>query len=364
MNLYKIIFAVLFAALFHAGRAQFVAPFSDLYGRQYVFDGTDMQFIESLPLDTFLVGKNAMLYTTSVGRFKAFYKGKLYPVLDNKPNFFVTDNWVGYYNMGTLAVLQNDKFEKLDGLAQDTSFWYGDSLIVWTSGIGDTKVFYNGQTTIIEQWALNGNEGKIGDNIFAYTDRSGNFKVFYQGESKIIDWYTPTTFYANRDLVVYNDYINNFKIYYAGQTYETTIPFRKNCILGEGFFVYYDQQNRLNVWYNGETTELSQSRPKQLLVKENMIAFTDQGNNFYVWYQGKLQMLERIAPLSIDAYRHILVYQDQYGRLRGLYYGKEMQFSQNIVSGTWNLYNEVITYSLLRGQTSIWCNGKTYTYQP
>lgn len=353
-----------FIVLFQMAKSQFVVPFSDFYGRQYVFDGTDMQFIESLKLDTFLVGKNAMLYATSVGRFKTFYKGKIYSLLDNTPSFFVTDNWVGYYNFGTLAVLYEDKFQRLDGLAQDTSYWYGDSLIVWTSGIGDTKVFYNGQTSLIEQWAMNTTQGKIGDNIFAYNDRSGNFKVFYQGESKIIDWYTPTTFYVNRDIVVYNDNVNNFKVFYKGETFETSIPFTRNCQLGEGFFVYYDQQNRLNIWYNGETKELSQSRPKQLLVKENMIAFTDQGNNFYVWYQGKLQLLERIAPLSLDAYRHILVYQDQYGRLRGLYYGKEVQVSQNIVTGVWHLYNEAVSYSLLNGQTTIWANEKTYTYQP
>jgi hypothetical protein len=359
----RLLFA-LFFAVSQMINAQHIAPFSDVFGKQYVFDGTDMQFLESLKLDTFLVGKNAMLYVTSVGRFKAFYKGQVYSILDIKPDFFVTDNWVGYYNMGTLAVLLNDKFERLDGLAQSSGYWYGDSLIVWTSAIGDTKVFYDGKTSLIEQWAMEGNEGKIGDNIFAYTDRSGNFKVFYRGEVKVIEWYTPAKFKVNRDLVVYPDYIGNFKLFYNGESYETNTPYTSNSQLGEGFVVYFDQQNRMNVWYEGETKELSQSRPKQLWVKENMIAFVDQGNNFYVWYQGKMQMMERVAPISLEVYRHILVYQDQYGRLRGLYYGKETQFSENIVSGTWNLYNEVVTYSLLNGQTSIWSNGKTYTYQP
>ncbi len=361
----KVIFSTFFAVFSIVVNAQFVAPFQDVYGKEYIFNGQDYQFAESLPFDTFLAGKTALLYSTTVGRFKCFYKNNLYTLNDITPSqFWANDNWAAYYNMGVLGVLYEDKFKTLDGLAADSAIWVGDSLIVWTSGLGLTRVFYGGQTTDLEQWAMSTTEGKIGDNIFAYTDRSGNFKVFYEGETKIIDWYTPSSFQVNRDLVVYSDYINNFKIFYKGQTYETTIPYRAKCQLGEGFFIYYDQQQSLNIWYDGDITELSQSRPKSLFVKENMVAFIDQGNNFWIWYMGKLQMVSRYAPQKIDAYRHILVYQDQYGRLQGLYYGKQTQFSDNIVTGTWNLYNEVITYSLLRGETDIWSNGKTYSFNP
>lgn len=118
------------------------------------------------------------------------------------------------------------------------------------------------------------------------------------------------------------------------------------------------------MWYEGETTILCQARPRELLVKENIIAFTDQGNNFYAWYKGKMEMLERFQPLSMKADNDLLVYQEQYGRLMGYYYGKQIPVSSNIVQGdNYNVYNEVVTYSLVRGETSIWSKGKTYTYR-
>ncbi len=343
--------------------AQYIAPYSDYNGQVYMFDENETKFLETLPLSSYKVGKNAMLYSTAVGRFKAYFQGTVYNLLDNTPDYFVTDNWIGYYNFGNLSVLYNNKFKVLDRLAQ-TEYWYSDSLVVWKSTLGQTHVFYNGQTYDIEQWELTKekNDPRIGDNTFAYIDQSGNFKVFYHGELKIIESYPPTLYYADRDLVVYIDVIGNIKFYSKGQYFETNIPAPQGFITGEGFVAFYDQQSRLNVWHNGEVKELSQNRPKELLVQDNLLAFTDQGNNFYVWYNGTLQMLERTQPLAMKAYRHILVYKDQYARLHGLYYGQPVQISKDIVSGDFFLFNETVRYSLLQGQTWMWCKGKTFNY--
>jgi len=355
------LFVLVFSCI--AVHAQFIAPYSDYNGQVYMFDENETKFLETLPLTSYKVGKNAMLYSTAVGRLKAYYQGTIYNLLDNTPDYFVTDNWIGYYNFGNLSVLYNSKFKVLDRLAQ-SEYWYSDSLVVWKSTLGQTQVFYAGQTIPIEQWELmNSDYGpRIGDNTFAYVDRSSNFKIFYHGELKIQESYIPTYYYADRDIVAYIDVIGNLKIFSSGQTYETNIPAPSNFWTGEGFVAYYDQQGRLNIWYNGEITELSQNRPKDLLVQDNLLAFTDQGNNFYVWYNGKLQMLERTQPLAMKAYRHILVYKDQYSRLQGFYYGQPVQVSKDIVSGDFFLFNETVRYSLLQGQTWMWCKGKTFNY--
>ena len=50
-------FLLCFLLFSQAANAQFVAPFQDVYGKEYIFNGQDYQFAESLPFDTFLVGK-------------------------------------------------------------------------------------------------------------------------------------------------------------------------------------------------------------------------------------------------------------------------------------------------------------------
>lgn len=351
-------------------QAQYLAPYTDIMDQVYIFDDGNTRLLEPLPLKEYKVGKHAMLYSSPQTRLKAYYQGEKYNLMDITPVYFTTDNWVGYYNYGNLAVLYDKKFISLDRLAK-SDFWVSDSLIVWVSNLGDTRAFYKGETYTLEQWAvrMEGNEdnatniGKISDNMFAYIDQSGNTKVFYQGVQKIIEGYAAERFFVDRDMLVYKDVVGNFKFFSDGQIYETNIPYTQRYDQGEGFVVYFDQQNRLNVWYKGDTYMLSQSAPKELLVKENIIAFTDPGNNFYAWYKGKLQIMERsVQPLSMQADNDLLVYQDQYGRLKGLYYGNSINISTNIVKD-YKLYNEVVTYSLVRGQTTIWCKGKTYTYQ-
>lgn len=354
---------LLFFSVQLALSAQFVAPYKDVMDLVHVFDDGYSNLLEPLPLKSFKVGKNAMLYSSPQGRLKAYYKGQEYKVLDNTPDYFTSDYLVGYNNFGALAVLYNDRFQLVDGLSSSL-YWTADSLIVWNSNLNDTRVFYEGNTYTIEQWGVAEDMGKISDNIFAYIDRSDNFKIFYQGQQGMLEGYKPQSFEVNRDILMYKDFTDNFKVFCKGKSYETNIPYTPNYQTGEGFFVFYDNQSRLNVWYNGDVTTLSQSRPKELLVKENIIAFTDQGNNFYVWYKGKMEMLERFQPLSMKADNDLLVYQDQYGRLVGYYYGKQVPVSSNIVQGdNYNVYNEVVTFSLVRGETSIWCKGKTYTYR-
>jgi hypothetical protein len=369
-NIFKAGLAFIISCCFLVdSKAQFVAPYTDIMDQVYIFDDGNTRLLEPLPLKEYKVGKNAMLYSSPQGRLRAYYEGEKYNLMDVTPTYFATDNWVGYYNFGNLAVLYENKFVSLDRLAQP-DFWYSDSLIVWVSNLGDTRAFYRGETYTLEQWAVRpeGNEerdmhiGKISDNMFAYIDQAGNIKVFYHGEQKTVEGYAPDRFFIDRDMLVYKDVVGNFKFFNGKETFETNIPYTQRYYKGEGFVVYFDPQNRLNIWYEGDTYLLSQAPPKELLVKENIVAFTDPGNNFYSWYKGKLQMLERFQPLSMDAENDILVYQEQYGRLKGLYYGKQIEISSNIVKD-YKLINEVVRYSLVRGQISIWCKGKTYTYQ-
>ncbi len=339
------------------GKAQCVAPFSDLNGQLFVYDNDETHFLEAVPVLNMKVGKQALAYISNANRLRLYYSGKTYTIAENNADYYMTDNWFLFKNFSYIGVLYNNEIKTLDKLA-DSDLWFGDSLIVWTSTLNETKVFYNGQISRLEAWQINTESARIGDNIFAYNDVSGNFKVFYHGELKTIESYIPAFFRVDRDIVVYADYNGNFKFYYHGQSIETSMPLMPEYWTGEDFFAYYNMQGQLMVWYKGEEQTVLQDRPKDITIKENIIAFTDKGNNFYVWSKGKLMLMERFMPPSYKVDNDIVVYQDQDKRLKAYYFGKKINVSDQIATN-FNLYNYTVTYSLIQGETSIWCDGKT-----
>ena len=349
--------------------AQCVSPYYDLTNQFYVYDNGETHFLEpSLPT-SYKVGKNYIAYVNqNASRLRLYYAGKTYTVCENAADYWATDNWFVYKNYSVLGVLYHNELKVLDKMVL-SDMWLGDSIISWVSTFNEVKVFYNGETKTIEPFVLQQKKdetdvaysnARMSDNIFAYVDQSNVFKVFYHGGVKQLESYEPSTYLVDRDIVVYLDYANNFKFFSKGKTYETTINGITDYWTGEGFFVYYTLGGQLAVWYDGEEKILAQDRPKDILIQQNMIAYTDKSNNFYVWYNGRTELLDRNQPQVVKGYRNIVVYQDSYGRLKGYYYGKQVNISDQIVS-TFSMYNETIQYSLVRGETTIWCNGKSQT---
>ena len=349
-------------AALQQANAQCMAPFQDINNYVYLFDAGQSNFIESLPLRSFLVGRNNIFaYIAANSRLKVYYRGQTYTVNDNSPNYYMTDNWFLYQNFNQIKVLYGNEFKQLEAFfrpGQD-SLYYSDSLIVWSNTIGELNAFYNGQTQLIERTEIN--RAKIGDNIFAYIDRNGSFKVFYHGELQTLETFEPVNFYVDRDIIVYTDYAGNFKYFEAGEVHETSIQVVNEYWTGQQFVAYISMLKQLIVHYKGEETILMEDRPVKLTVKENLIVYSDRGNNFWCWYNGKKYWLERYIPLSYVVDNDIVVYQDLDGRLKAFYYGEQVQVSDQIVK-KYNLYNEAVTYSIQPYETKVWCNKHTYTF--
>lgn len=368
MRLSKILLPALMCC-FLSAYSQCVVPYYDITSQLYAYDNGETHFLEpSLPASV-KVGKNYVAYINgNSSRLRLYYGSKNYVVCENAAEFWATDNWFVYKNYGLLGVLYKNELKPLDKMVMG-EYWIGDSIISWVSNFNEIKMFYEGQIRSIEAFNIqqkrDGSDyvysnAKMSDNIFAYVDQSNVFKVFYHGQVIQLETFEPTMYIPGRDMVLYVDNINNLKVFCKGQTYETNINGITNYWLGEGFFVYYTLGGQLAVWKDGEEKILAQDRPKDLIVQRNMIAFTDKSNNFYIWYNDKLELVERFQPKTVQAYRNFVVYQDQDGRLKGYYYGKQINVSDQIVS-KYNLYNETVVYSLIRGETTIWCNEKSQT---
>ncbi|MCW3125772.1 MAG: hypothetical protein JWO03_1430 [Bacteroidetes bacterium] len=362
------------ALLLYSGMAgaQCVAPYFDLTNQFYAFDNGQGHFLEPVMPTSYKAGKNYLAFINgNNSRLRLYYADKVYTVCENAADYWATDNWFVWKNYGLLGVLYNNELKPLDKMVLG-EYWVGDSIIAWMTTFNELKVFYNGEMRSIEAFpiqqkptpdgASNFSNARIGPNIFAYVDASGQFKAFYNGNIVNIEGYEPVMFKVDRDFIVYIDNSNNFKFFYKGQSYETNLNNIRQYWTGEGFFAYYSLQRELMVWYNGEEHVVAQDRAKEIAVDKNVIAYTDKSSNFFVWYKGKTELLERFQPLSVKTYRNLVVYQDLDGRLKGYYYGKQIQISDQIVT-TYNVYNETVVYSLQRGETNFWCDGKTTTLQ-
>lgn len=343
--------------------SQCLAPYVEANNTTHIFDGGQARQIEPQPVLGMQAGRNNIAaYVTQAGIFKVYYNGETHEMHDIPSCWHMTDNWLLYQRYNEIKVSCDTGFQTIETqFRQDIdTLVYGDSLIVWTNGLNEVKVYYNGEIQVIDRLMIR--SGKATDNMFVYVDYLGLLKVFYRGEVITLETYQPTFMAVNRDMVVYEDQYGNLKFFQEGERYETNMPVSSLFYTGEGFAAYLTNQGRLAVYNKGEETILLEDRPVKFAVKENILIYTDKGNNFWCWYKGQKYWLERYVPLSYKIDNDILVYQDLDGRLKAFYYGEQIQVSDQIVK-TYNLFNEAVTYSLQPYQTKVWCNKKTYTFQ-
>lgn len=356
------LFVVLFISAF-ISKAQCIATFNDINNFPYLFDGGETKYLESLPLISYKIGRdNIMAYVAANGRMKVYYKGKVYPVTDNTPNYYTTDYLFAYQNYNLVKVLYKNEFKTLESnfFPGQDSLYVSDSMVIWSNALGEWNVFENGETTIIERTEIH--RAKLGPNIFAYLDISNNFKVFYNGQIQTLETYEPANYLVGQDMLLYIDQYNNLKFFHDGVLDETNIPAPTEYRVGKDFASYMSVLKQLMVYYKGEETVLMEDRPLRWVVRKNIIAYTDKGNNFWCWYKGKKYWLERYIPQSFKVDNDIIVYQDLDGRLKAFYYGEQVNVSDQIVT-SYNLFNEAVTYSIQPYETTIWCNKKTYVFK-
>jgi hypothetical protein len=355
---------ILLAGVSFSLRRQCITTFQDVNNFVYVFDGGQSKYIESLPLTSYKIGRaNIMAYITNSGRLKVYWKGKVFPVIDNTPTaYYMTDNWFLYNNYNVIKLLYNNEFKTLEMVYDPSTnkIWCSDSVVVWNNQLGELNAFYGGQTQLLERTDIT--SPKIGPNIFAYMDISGNFKVFYNGQLQTLEAYQPPVFEVNQDMLMYFDQYSNIKYFHDGVLEETSIPAPSEYRLGKDFVAYMSTLRQLVVYYKGEQTILDEDHPAKWAVRKNIMVWTDKGNNFWCWYNGKKYWLERYTPMSYKLDNDIVVYQDLDGRLKGFYYGEQVEISDQIVS-SYTLFNEAVTYSLNPYETTVWCNKKTYLFK-
>jgi hypothetical protein len=344
--------------------SQCYVTYTDVNNQVYLFDGSESHYIEPLPLLSQKIGRAGIIaYIAPNGRLKVYTQGKSFTITDNTPNYYMTDNWFLYQNFNIIKVDYKNEMKTLEMQFDPgaDSLYYSDSLIVWQNALGELNAFHDGQIDMLDR--SNFGTGKIGPNIFAYTDISGNFKVFYHGQTEVLESYVPSHFTVNQDMLLYADNYNSMKIFHDGILDETSTPMPTEYRVGKDFIAYISNLRQLVVYYKGQEQVLMDDHPLKWSVYKNMLVYTDKGNYFWCWYNGQNTLLERFIPENYKLDNDIVVYQDLDGRLKGFYYGQQVDISDQIVTNGYKLYNEAVSYQLAPYETTIWCNKKTYTFK-
>ena len=172
--------------------SQCYVTYTDMNNQVYLFDGSESHYIEPLPLLSQKIGRAGIIaYIAPNGRLKVYTQGKSFTITDNTPNYYMTDNWFLYQNFNIIKVDYKNEMKTLEMQFDPgaDSLYYSDSLIVWQNALGELNAFHDGQIDLLDR--SNFGQGKIGPNIFAYTDISGNFKVFYHGQTQVLESFVP-----------------------------------------------------------------------------------------------------------------------------------------------------------------------------
>ena len=323
-NLKYPILVILFSQAWLANAQLNYSAYTDIQNRFFVFDNGSKIQLEGLQPRSYQVGRTGLAYVDNMGIFKVYREGVKNTVNDNiTTDYGVTDNliyykggnslsvidgnedktltrWVGEYAVGDSVVMYYDKiknvlhayyngktYELENNLANTTftDFIAKDNIIAYTNFAHQLKVFYQGQTHVLETQPITALQ--VGRNTVAYLDINGQFKVWYNGESKTLDGFAPKSFIVGDNVMAYNAYDGNFKIFYRGEI-NTVGFFEKEYTVKDNVVLYQDGNNWSNIFYKGNTTAVDNFYPQKLLIGYNSLAYINKANVLRMFQAGEL----------------------------------------------------------------------------
>lgn len=325
---------------------QQLAAYLDNQKHFYIFDAGTSRQVEYLPVKSFQVGGDCILYVDSQNRLKMYYRGNVsmlernaagqYQALDylavysfagvvkvyesgeavllgNQVARYLAEDslvvfydrgqeWLAVYYRGTAVVLE-------DGLA-GTSFdglVAADNLVAWVSAIsGNLNVFYRGNTTLVEQY-FSGRNYQAGRDILAYVSGADQrFRVFYQGETKVIEEFPPAAYKAGDGIVAYIDHTGRFKVFSDGRVQEIS-SFGPDFFEVRNRIVLFAEQGYFKTCYKDSTYVLEHYIPTEWDASWNTIVYRDINRNLKVFTDGENRVLTYDLVESVVLYRDVIV---------------------------------------------------------
>lgn len=361
MRKYIILITLLFAPAISA--AQDLGAYSNYLGHFYIFDHGKSYKVEDLPVQSFGIGSECVLYINSQGNL-CLYKDTVVTKLEGNgvTKYYVTDHLAAYSIYNKLKVIENGAPVTLS--TNCPLYRVQDSLIAFYDGDKESlRIYYKGTVTDIESGLLGipVNKISVGENTIAYiSSLTNDFKIWYNGSvNTIINNIGSISFKSGRDIVAYINVLDNtFHAYYKGDDYllENFMP--KSFKTGNGFVAYVSYTGDFKVFYDGQISTLTPYAPTKYDVSANILLF-DDGNYFKAFWKGQTYELESFIPDVFNLNWNSLVYRDNTNRI-WLFSGGEKKYLLNDLITYISNYRDLIIMGAKINRTIIYYKGNIF----
>ncbi len=298
--------------------------------------------------------------------------------------FKVSNNTVAYIDVsGMLQLVHNNQTYEIERY-ETTFFWLGDGYELKVDEQGEEKIFdentsellidfpgsevffsnnfirkENGEQIVLIYYADDVSENTVKNSVNfrnAYYNWGGNIVLFPNSGG----WYAETiNFWVGTNLVAYLNEYNEFYIYdnEYSNLLENYPPL--NVYASNEFVAYIDDDNEFKIYYRGNVEEIDVNAVDIIAVKDDIILWTDANGFFYYWQNGEQTLLENYTPEEIQVELNHIVYEDINGRLKGVYDGEKVEYTEEIVEN-FTLFGNVLRYQPNRREFKFYWKGKTY----
>lgn len=348
---------------FNSLPAQQLAVYHDNQKRFFIFDDGKTIQAEYLPAKDYSVGGTCILYTDSKNNLKMYYKGEISTLEVNSPDKFEALDYLSVYNIGEIVkIIDNGRITTISTRA--VRYLAEDSLVAFYDQNREMlAAYYKGKIHMLED-GLAGRPVVLfhsGDNLVAYvSSRTRDFKIFYLGESRIIEpFLSGGSFKAGRDIVAWvNQSDLKFRMFYRGETYLVEEFPPESWQVGDGISAYVDNTGSFKLFSGGEVVSISSFPPDFYQVKNQLVIYGEQGY-LKVWYDNKAYTLETYIPSDWKADWNTIVYRDLNRNVKIFSKGESKVLTYDLAEDI-HLYRDVVVVNKGMNNHNVYYKGKKY----
>jgi hypothetical protein len=281
------------------------------------------------------------------------------------------------------------------------SYQVGGTCILYINSQNRLKMYYNGKTSTLEQYAAghyealdylavysfagtvkvieNGAVGMLGTNIAQYLAEDSLVVYYDKGEEWLAAYYKKSTVVledglagrsfdglaAGDNLVAWVSALSNsLKVFYQGRI-TVVDPFFSGSRYkaGRDILVYISEADRkFRVFYQGSQRVLEEFPPASFEVGDGIVAYVDHVGRFKVFSNGSVQEISSFAPEFYSIRNRIILFAEQ-GYFK-TWYKEQTYVLEHYVPADWKASWNTIVYWDMIGNLKVFRDGvnKILTY--
>ncbi|HLO61057.1 MAG TPA: hypothetical protein VK179_20070 [Bacteroidales bacterium] len=345
-----------------AANAQ-LAAFHDNQDKFHIFDRGKLTEAEYLPVNSFSVGGNCLLYVDNRNHLKMYHNGQVSELEVSNPTKYIAKDYLAVYSIGGIVrIIDNGR---VFTVSTNSVTWAAEDSLVTFYDVSQQllAVYYKGEIHMLEDGLAGSpaNQFRTGSNLVAYvSSRTKDFKIFYGGENREIEpFISGGSFKTGRDVVAWvNQGDQKMRVFLKGEIYDVEDFPPASYQVGDGIVAYIDNTGSFKVFTEGDVVTISSFKPDFYRVVNGMVIYGEQGY-FKVWYNDQFYTLESFTPGDFKAEWSTIVYRDVNRNVKVFSAGESKVLTYDIAEET-NLYRDVIVVNKGMNNNNVYYRGKKY----